>query len=341
MPPPPPKIIDVRLPNLPAWVGPRFIAMLFAVLVAGIGLMTSVFTVPADSQAVILRLGKFDGLRPSGLQFKLPFGIDQHSIVAVLRQQKMEFGFGTAGATNEYQFGSRDEQIRERSMITGDRNSALVEWVVQYRINDPKLYLFAVRNPEDTLRDISESIMREVIGDRSVDEVLTVGRSEIEARALVLHQEYTNRYSLGVTIDQVQLKNVTPPLQVQASFNEVNQSQQERERMINEAMGQRNRVVPRTKGEADKQIAEAEGQAIRRINEAEGDANRFKAILTEYEKAPAITRQRLYLETMAEVLPRFQRRIIMDGNQAMPPLPFLQLDRPSGPSSSIPTTSPR
>ena len=336
--PPPPKIIDIRPPNLPDWVRPRLLVYALGVLILLAGVFTSVFTVPADSQAVILRFGKFNDLRPTGLQFKLPFGIDQHVIIAVLRQQKMEFGFGTPGASNENQFSSRDEQLRERSMITGDRNSALVEWVVQYRVTEPRDFLFAVRFPEVTLRDGSESVMREVIGDRSVDEVLTVGRAEIENRALILHQEYTKRYSLGVTIDQVQLKNVTPPLQVQASFNEVNQSQQERERMINEAMGQRNRVVPRAKGEADKQIAEAEGQAIRRINEAEGDANRFKAIHTEYQKAPEITRQRLYLETMAEVLPRFQRRIIMNGNQAMPPLPFLQLDRPA---TTTPATSPR
>jgi membrane protease subunit HflK len=333
--PPPPKIIDIRPPKLPDWLGPRLIAYALGVLVLLAGLFTSVFTVPADSQAVILRFGKFNSLRDSGLQFKLPFGIDQHMIIAVLRQQKMEFGFGTPGATNETQFTSRDQQMRERSMITGDRNSALVEWVVQYRVTEPKDFLFAVRFPEDTLRDVSESVMREVIGDRSVDEVLTVGRSEIESRAVELHREYVKRYSLGVSIDQVQLKNVTPPLPVQASFNEVNQSQQERERMINEAMGQRNRVVPRARGEADKQIAEAEGQAIRRVNEAEGDASRFTALFTEYDKAPAVTRQRLYLETMAEVLPQFKRRILMDSSQSIPPLPFLSLD-PTAPATPSP-----
>lgn len=338
MPPPPPKIIDIRPPKLPAWFGVRFVSFAAAALFLLVGVATSVYTVPLDSQAVILRFGKFVGLRPSGLQFKLPFGIDQHFLIAVLRQQKMEFGFGTSGGGNEWQFSSRDQQLLERSMITGDRNSSLVEWVVQYRITDPHQYLFMVRNPEDTLRDVSESIMREVIGDRTVDEVLTIGRTDIEVKALELHRQYSVRYNLGVSIDQIQLKNVTPPLQVQASFNEVNQSQQERERMINDAMGTRNRIVPRTKGEADKQIAEAEGQAIRRINEAEGDANRFTAILTEYEKAPAITRQRLYLETMADVLPRFQRRILMDGNNAQPALPFLQLDRPS--DGSTPSQTP-
>ena len=333
--PPPPKIIDIRPPNLPDWVGPRLLVYALGVLILFAGILTSVFTVPADSQAVILRFGKFNDLRPTGLQFKLPFGIDQHVIIAVLRQQKMEFGFGTPGASNENQFSSRDEQLRERSMITGDRNSALVEWVVQYRVTEPRDYLFAVRFPEDTLRDVSESVMREVIGDRSVDEVLTVGRSEIENRALELHRDYVKRYSLGVSIDQVQLKNVTPPLPVQASFNEVNQSQQERERLINEAMGQRNRVVPRARGEADKQIAEAEGQAIRRVNEAEGDAARFTALFKEYEKAPAVTRQRLYLETMAEVLPQFKRRILMDSSQSIPPLPFLSLD-PADSNTSAP-----
>ena len=334
--PPPPKVIDIRPPRLPDWVGPRVLISAVAALVLLAGVFTSVFTVPADSQAVILRFGKFNDIRNTGLQFKLPFGIDQHVIIAVLRQQKMEFGFGTPGASNENQFSSRDEQLRERSMITGDRNSALVEWVVQYRVTEPRDFLFAVRFPEDTLRDVSESVMREVIGDRSVDEVLTIGRTEIETRALELHREYVKRYSLGVYIDQVQLKNVTPPLPVQASFNEVNQSQQERERLINEAQGQSNRVVPRARGEADKQIAEAEGQAIRRVNEAEGDAARFVALFKEYEKAPAVTRQRLYLETMAEVLPKFKRRILMDSSQSIPPLPFLSLD-PATPATSTPT----
>lgn len=324
MPPPIPRIIDV--PNLPAWMNRRLLLPVAGVMLLLVTLSTSIFTVPADSRAVILRFGKFTEMRDTGLQFKLPFGIDQHIIVAVLRQQKMEFGFGTPGAGNESQFSARDEQLKERSMITGDRNSALVEWVVQYRVTEPKDYLFAVRFPEDTLRDVSESAMREVVGDRTVDEVITIGRTEIENTALELLRGYVARYSLGVTIDQVQLKNVTPPLQVQNSFNEVNQSQQERDRMKNEALGAKNRVVPRTEGEADKQVKEAEGQAIRRINEAEGDANRFNAFFAAYQKAPEVTRQRMYLETMAEVLPRLQRKILMNGSQSMPPLPLLQLD---------------
>jgi membrane protease subunit HflK len=324
MPPPIPRVIEI--PNLPAWMSRRVLLPVAVVMLLLLALSTSIFTVPADSRAVILRFGKFIEMRDSGLQFKLPFGIDQHAIVAVLRQQKMEFGFGTPGAGNEYQFSSRDEQIRERSMITGDRNSAMVEWVVQYRVTDPHSYLFAVRFPEDTLRDVSESAMREVIGDRTVDEVLTIGRADIESTALDLLRGYATRYSLGVTIDQVQLKNVTPPAQVQNSFNEVNNSQQERESLINQALGAKNRMVPRTKGEADKQIKEAEGQMIRRVNEAEGDANRFNAFFAEYKKAPEVTRQRMYLETMAEVLPKFKRKVLMNGSQSMPPLPLLQLD---------------
>jgi len=283
---------------------------------------TSIYTVQAESQGVVLRFGKYVKTVDPGLRFKFPFGIDRVYIVPVKRQLKQEFGFGTAGATDPTQ--SSSEQEEERSMVTGDLNTATVEWIIQYRIREPKLFLFKVRDPGDTLRDISESVMRTVVGDRTVDEVITVGRQEIEAEALTQLQGQVNKYELGLSIDQVQLKNVNPPLPVQPSFNEVNQAQQEREKMINVANGEYNKVVPRASGEAEQKIQAAEGYALKRVNEADGDVSRFNAVLTEFLKAPEVTKRRIYIETMREVVPKLGKKIIID-EKASQILPLLQL----------------
>lgn len=243
---------------------------------------------------------------------------------------KQEFGFATTGATNPSQWSSPAEQEQEKQMVTGDLNSALVEWVIQYRIDEPTEYLFNVRNADETLRDASESVMRQVVGDRTVDEVITVGRQEIEAECLKLLQELVTKYEMGLNINQVQLKNVNPPRAVQASFNEVNQAQQEREKAINVANGQYNREVPRARGEAEQQISEAQGYATQRVNEAEGDVAKFNALFTEYQKAPEVTRRRIYLETLQVVIPQLGRKVIVD-EDARQVLPLLQLDQSSAP----------
>ena len=288
--------------------------------------MTAIYSVPAESQAVILRFGKLAKQVDPGLHIKFPFGIDRHKIIPVKRQLKQEYGFGTHGATNPTQFSSREERPKEKAMVTGDLNAALVEWVVQYRIKDPIAFMFNVRNPEETLRDVSESVMREAVGDRTVDEVITIGRQAIESEALTRLQEIVNEYEMGLSIDQIQLKSVDPPEPVQSSFDEVNQAKQEREKLINISKGEYNKAVPRTRGEADQHIEEAKGYAIQRINEAEGDAARFNALLTEYVKAPKVTRKRLYLETIGEVLPRVKSKIILD-DDIKQVLPLLQLNR--------------
>ena len=252
----------------------------------------------------------------------MPFGIDDVSLVPVRRQLKQEFGFGTPGATNETQVSTEQEQ--ERSMVTGDLNAATVEWIIQYRIREPQLFLFKVRDPGITLRDLSESVMRTVVGDRTVDEVITIGRQEIEADALTQLQELVNRYELGLSIDQVQLKNVNPPKSVQPSFNEVNQAQQEREQMINVANGEYNKIVPRARGEAEQKEQAAEGYALKRVNEARGDVSRFNAVFNEYMDAREVTKQRIYIETMREVMPQLGRKIILD-DQANQILPLIQL----------------
>ncbi|MEM6909991.1 MAG: FtsH protease activity modulator HflK [Verrucomicrobiota bacterium] len=319
-----------QMPQMPSWFkGNALVAALVAIFVLVTG-FTSVYTVPQDSVAVVQRFGQYINTTQPGLNFKLPWGIDKATLVESERQKKMEFGFATPGATNEFQKSSRQEQIEARSMITGDRNAATVDWVVQYRISDPVAYVFQVRNPDATLRDASESVMRAVVGDRTVEEVLTVGRQSIEAEAVENLRALSERYDLGLRIDQIQLKDVKPPRPVEPSFNEVNQAQQTKETVINEARGQYNRAVPRTRGEADKTIAQAEGEAIRRINEAEGDAAAFNAVFSEYSKAPDVTRQRLYLETMSKVLPSFQKRILMDAAGGGI-LPFLNLDQSANP----------
>lgn len=293
--------------------------IVFALIIV---LWTSYYTVPAESEGVVLRFGKFLKTVEPGLHFKIPLGIDEVSVLPTRRQLKLEFGFYTAGYTNPDQ--PTMQQVEEKSMVTGDLNAALVEWVVQYRISDPKEYLFDVRNPGQTLRDLSQSSMREIIGDRTVDEVITIGRQEIEVAALARMQELAKRYKLGVRVDQVQLKNVNPPREVQASFNEVNRAQQDRENAINIANGDYNQAVPRARGEADQTVRGAEGYRFKRVNEAEGDVASFNAMLEQYSKAPEITRTRLYLETMGDVLPSMGPKIIIDDSmkQLLPILPL-------------------
>jgi membrane protease subunit HflK len=242
----------------------------------------------------------------------------------VKRQLKQEFGFSTPGASDPYQ-SPRDGK-RETEMVTGDLNAALVEWVVQYRISDPAKYLFEVREPAETLRYVSESVMREVVGDRTVDEVITIGRQEIESEALTKMQSLATRYAMGVSIDQVQLKNINPPGPVQASFNEVNQAQQEKEKLINEARRDYNKVIPLAEGERDQRIREADGYRLKRVNEAEGDVARFEALLAEYVKAPAVTARRIYIETLQAVVPRIRTKIVVD-QASTGILPLLNLDR--------------
>lgn len=282
------------------------------------------YTVPADSQGLMLRFGRYAGTSEPGLHFKIPFGVDQILIAPVRRQLKQEFGFSTPGATNPHQASSHEEQDRERTMVTGDLNAASVEWIIQYRIRDPKHFLFNMRDPDYVLRDLSEAVLRDVVGDRTVDEVITIGRQDIETDALTKLRALADRFELGLMIDQVQLKNVNPPQPVQSSFNEVNQAQQEREKLINVANGEYNKTVPRARGEAQEKISSAEGYAIKRVNEAEGDAARFISLLKEYVKAPDVFRRRMYLETMGEIVPNLGRKIILD-DVAKQVLPLLQL----------------
>ena len=286
--------------------------------------LSSFTSVPTDSAGVLTRFGRFVEVVKPGLRFKLPLGIDVIDLVPVERQQTLDFGFSTPGSTNRNQHP--DDPEAERTVVTGDLNMALIEWIVQYRVDDPVQFKFHVFEPEWTLRDAGEAVMREVVGDRTIDEVLTIGRQEIETETLSHLQALVKRYGLGLTVMQVQLQNVHPPKAVQASFSEVNQALQEKQQAINLANGEYNKVVPRAKGEALRKVSTAEGYAAKRVNEAKGDAGRFNATLAEYVKATEVTRQRLYLETMQEVLPQLSRKIILD-DKAGQIFPLLQLDQ--------------
>jgi len=299
--------------NPPDWSKLKVLKWIIPAIMVLIMGLTMYYSVPTDSQGVVLRFGKFTSVEEPGLHFKMPFGIDTVETLPVKRQLKQEFGFATPGGTNRSQHSrSKGEQTAEQSMVTGDLNAVLVEWVVQYHIDDPKTFLFKVRDPELTLRDLSEAVMREIIGDRTVDEVITTGRQEIGDQALLRLSEMAKSYQLGLKVDQLQLKNVNPPHSVKSSFNEVNKAQQDREKMINIANGEYNKVIPRAKGEAEQKISEAEGYKLQRINEAQGDALAFTSVLAEYLKAPEITRKRLYLEAMSEVLPTLSNTWIVD-----------------------------
>jgi len=330
----PPSLPQFRMPAKGVGFVFRILLAIPLVILLFTGIFSSFYTVSPEAVAVVQRFGKFTSVQPPGLHFKIPFGVDTATIVPIRRQLKLEFGFSTPGATNEDQASSRPDL--ESDMVTGDLNAAQVEWVVQYGISSPQDYLFNVKNPGPTLRDLSESVMREVVGDRTVDEVLTFGRTEIENDALVRLQTMVERINMGMRVEQVQLNNVNPPAPVQRSFSEVTRAQQEKEQLINEANGEYNRVIPRAKGLAEQRVSGAEGFAIQRVNEARGDVTRFEQLLVQYDKAPAVTKQRLYLETMNEVLPKLGGKIILD-EDAKQFLPLMNLNQGIGTRPAAPT----
>ncbi len=307
-------------------IEPRSILLFIIVFLMMVLLYTSFFTIDPEEVGIVLRFGRYVRTVNPGLNFKIPFGIEKVYKVPVERQMKQEFGFRTVSTGTKRTEYSKRDYVEESLMLTGDLNAADVEWIVQFRISDPYKFLFKVRNNIDTFRDMNEAVMRQVVGDRSVDEVLTIGRVEIEAEAKRLLQELSNQYELGLKVDQIVLQDVNPPDPVKPAFNEVNEAQQEKERMINEAQSEYNKVIPRARGEAQKIIEEAKGYAIERINRARGEAERFNALFREYIKAPEVTRQRIYLETMNTILPRVGRKVITDRG-AFGFLPLMELEQ--------------
>ncbi len=287
------------------------IPLIFGLIIV-IGSMGSFYTVQPDEKAVVIRLGKYLTTTSSGFHWKLPFGIDKEFILKTERVLQTEFGFRTVDNRGSRTRYSKRDFTDESIMLTGDLNVAVVEWVVQYRINDPFKYIFASRDPEKTIRDISESIMRRVVGDKLVSEVLTTGRAEMSQNAKDLSQEILDRYDIGIRVVSVQLQDVTPPESVKQAFNEVNEAKQEQEKLINQAEEQYNKIIPRARGRAEEQISRAEGKATALVNRAKGDAEKFEQILKEYKKAPSITRKRIYIETMEELFKNFEKLTIVD-----------------------------
>ena len=296
-----------------------------------IGGFTSFYQVEPEEVALVLRFGEYVRQSGPGLHLKMPFGIEKAQKVPVQRQWKDEFGFRTVQAGQRSQYATRG-YLEEANMLTGDLNAANVEWVVQYRIIDPFKFLFQVRSPRSTFRAMSEAVMRRIVGDRTVNEVLTVGRAEVANQVQIDLQALCDQYDIGIKVDQVVLQDVNPPDPVKPSFNEVNEAQQEREKLINQAQSEYNRVIPRAEGEALQTIQEAEGYALQRVNTARGDSARFVALFEEFRKAPEVTRTRLYLETMAEVLPQARNKVIVDADlQNL--LPLLNLDGAQAPAA--------
>lgn len=286
---------------------------------------SSFFTVNPEEVGMVMRFGEFTRTAEPGLNFKTPF-VEEVRYVPIERQLKHEFGYRTtsSGVQSSYQKeGYQDESL----MLTGDLNLADVEWVVQYRVIDAYNFLFKIRNPEQTLRDISESAMRQIVGDRTVNEVLTVGRAEVTQQVQNLIQDLVDEYEAGLRIEQVVLQDINPPDPVKASFNDVNEAQQEKETLINQAKSEYNKVVPRAKGEAQETIQRAEGYAVNRINRAEGEASRFNQLYREYAKAPEVTKRRIYLETLEDMLPKIGKKIVTDQNgNSVLPLLQMQMD---------------
>jgi membrane protease subunit HflK len=302
-----PNVRKFRPPRVPGRTVARLIVIFIIILIVS----TTWFTIDPEEAGVVLRFGRVARQVHSGLHMKFPYPLETVVKVPVERQLKEEFGFRTqeAGIRTTY---SDEDLTAESLMLTGDLNVAVVEWTAQFRVRDPYKYLFKVRNVRGTFRDMNETVMREVIGDRSVNEVLTVGRQEIAAEVERRLQALCNQYETGIKVEQIVLQDVNPPDAVKASFNEVNQAQQEREKLINEARAGYNQIIPRAKGRAEQTIEQAQGLATDRVNRARGDAELFTQVHAAYQRAPEVTRRRMYLETMGEIYPKVKRKIVLD-----------------------------
>lgn len=306
------------------WIG-----LIVVVILIG---FTSYYTVDPQETAVVQRFGKFVRTADAGLHFKIPFGIETVRKVVTGRVLQREYGYRTIEPGIRSRFAEKGYEEESR-MLSGDLNVIDLQWTVQYKVRDPMDYLFQVQDVESTLDDISESVMRRIVGNRYVDEVLTVGRASVADMAETEIQEIIDQYKTGLQITMVKLQNANPPDPVKQAFNEVNEAQQEKERMINEAQQVYNQKIPRAKGEARQKITQAEGYALERVNKAQGEVARFSDILTEYEKAPEVTRSRMYLEAFADFSSKIDRLIVIDGSQQNL-LPLFDIGKMSTPDSA-------
>jgi modulator of FtsH protease HflK len=319
--------LELLIQRMIAWAVNRLRVVLL-VFLGLILVLTSVKTIGPEEEGVVLYLGRYDRILQPGLNVIMPFWLETLYKIPVQRQLKHEFGFRTtqAGVRSDFQkTGYRNES----SMLTGDLNLADVEWVVQYRIVDSYRYLFRVRDAEKTFRDMSEAAMRTVVGDRTVNEVITVGRQDVATQVEEYLQRLCDEYENGIRVDQVVLQDVNPPEPVRPAFNAVNQAEQERSTLINQAEAEYNRVIPRARGEALETIQLAEAYMLNRVNRSTGEAARFNSLYLEYLKAPEVTRRRIYLETMERIMPKLGHKIIVDekGTNVLPLLNMEQMRR--------------
>ena len=312
----------------------RSILAAAAALLVVWGVLSSFFTVNVSEEGVVTRFGGYDRTVPPGAHGKLPFGIERVIKVQSKRVLQEEFGFrtrgDTAGSDTPTQY-DKDAFASESVMLTGDLNVADVEWIVQFRIADPWKYLFHARDVRRNVRDVSMSIMRRVVGDRLVGDVLTTGRIEIAEDARKLTQEVLDRYDMGVHVERIILQGANPPEKVKPAFHDVNAAKQEQEQTINLAESEYNKVIPEARGKAEKLVADAEAYAIDVENRARGDASSFAAVLRAYKSSPDVTRRRLYVDAMEEVLAGADHVTIVDAN-IKTLLPLL-----GAPTSPLPT----
>jgi len=321
-----PKSIDRQVAELADRLkkgGGSKIMAIALVLLLLVGLTGSFYKIDTEETGVLLRFGRFIGFAEPGLHVKIPFGVDRVYKAKTGRVEKEEFGFRTVKAGVRTTYTKRALE-GESLTLTGDLNVSDVEWVVQYQIADPFKFLFRIRDPLATIRDISEAVVRKVVGNSNVTDVLTIERERLATAIEQNLQEILNSYDIGVRIVIVKFQDVNPPGPVKAAFNEVNEAEQQKETLIFQAREQYNREVPKARGVARRTIQEAEGYAVERINKARGETSRFLALLKEYRKAPQVTRQRIYLETIEQILPSLAEIYIMD-QQGTAALPLLQL----------------
>jgi membrane protease subunit HflK len=288
--------------------------LILIVLLVVAGGYASVYTVAPEETGVIQRFGRYVRVTGPGLHFKLPFGIETIRKVKTGRNFQMEFGYRTIEAGVRSRFTERGYE-EESLMLSGDLNVVDLQWTVQYKIGDPKDFLFQVKDVDSAIRDMSESVMRRVVGNRLFDFVLTVGRAEIADRVKVEMQKVLDSYRTGIQVVNVKMQNVTPPGPVEPAFNEVNEAEQEREAKINQAQAAYNREIPKAKGSALQTISKAEGYALERVNLAQGEANRFLDVLKEYRLAKDVTKRRLYLESMNQLLDKVDEIYVIDADQ--------------------------
>ena len=323
---------DATPPRTPFNLSPRTLGIVVVVLVIVGILMSSFFVVDQTEEAVVLRLGRYNRTVGPGLQFKLPFTIEQNFNVPTQVVQNMSFGFRVERPGVNTVFSDVDYP-EESIMLTGDLNIIDVEWIIQYRIVDPRAWLFNVANQEKTIRDISQSVVNQLVGDRGIVDVIGNERPNIEFLGLEQMNEIYSSYGLGINVTQVRLQNIVPPAgRVQDAFEDVNRAVQDMNRLINEGREQYNSEIPRARGEAQQLVEEAAGYAARRVNTANGDVARFNSVLTEFRADPQTTRTRLYYEMVEDVFADEEDVELIDRNLENF-IPLLNLQRGAAPGA--------